>query len=116
MDFQIAIIGVCLTRQQRLKLRFGRLLLDLSEGCLSLSNDLSVFLNLTQFNQVDAIGNLAFHLVNVFDTIFQAHTLAHDLLRLLGISPKVWIFGQGIEFFQSEFRLVVVKDAPSAVR
>jgi len=37
-------------------------------------------------------------------------------LRLLGISPKVWIFGQGIEFFQAEFRLVVVKDAPSAVR
>jgi hypothetical protein len=41
--------------------------------------------------------------------------LAHDLLRLLGLVPEGWIFGERVQFVETTESVVPVKDASSAV-
>jgi hypothetical protein len=97
VDFEIGVIAVGFSRQQRFYLRRARGMQRLVQRRLSVLNDLGIALGLPEFDQLDIVANGRFELPDVLDLHVEFIALPHDGARLLGVRPEVGVFGTGSE-------------------
>jgi hypothetical protein len=116
MHFQIRIIGIGLTGEQRLQLAPSGFRPQLAQRLLGFGNDLLIGLGLAQFDHHFLIGDILLDAADGGELIFERGALLHHLAGALGIVPKIGMLGLAIELGEARLRLVEVKDASSAVR
>ncbi len=115
LDLQEAVVLVGFARQQRFQLRLLGTAEQFAHRRLGLGHDVGVAFGFGQFKQIGGIAQIAVQTVDFLDAGFDLGALAHQRLRLGGIVPDVRAFGEGVQFFETELCLIVVKDASSAV-
>jgi len=114
MDFEIAIVGIGLARQQAFELAPLRLLTQLFERRLGLGDDRLIALGLAQPDQLDCVVDLAFDPAIAADRPLQPGALAQQCLRRGLVIPQLGIFGLGIQLGEAAVGRLPVKDASSA--
>ena len=77
---------------------------------------LFLVLGLTELDQRDAVLEIALELLVGVDRALELLTLAHDLLRRLGIVPELGILGPVVELGQPGVSGIPVKDASAGGR
>jgi len=114
MDFEIAIVGIGLARQQAFELAPLRLLTQLFERRLGLGDDPRIALGVTQFDQLGRLVDLALDPPVAADRLVEPGALTQQLLRTPGIVPQVLILGLRVQLGETAGRGLPVKDASSA--
>ena len=114
MDFEIAVVGVGLARQQAFELAPGGLGAQLFERRLGLGDDPGVALGLAQFDQLDRVRDLALDAAVAADRVVEPGALAQQLLRGAGIVPQARVLGLGVQLGEAPCCGLPVKDASSA--
>jgi hypothetical protein len=114
MDFEIAVIGVGLARQQALDLAARCLLVQRRQQLLGIGDDRRVALRLAEFDQLDRLVKVALDAAVALDRLVEPVALAQDLLRLVRIVPQFRVLGPVVQLGETPVRGVPVKDASSA--
>ena len=114
MDFEIAIIGVGLTREKALELASCGLGAQPLERRLGFGNDPGLALGLGQLDQLECVDDLAFDPPVTADRLVEPRALAQQLLRTCGVVPQVLILGLRVQLGEAPDRRLPVKDASSA--
>ena len=87
MDFEIAVVGVGLARQQAFELAPGRLGAQLFERRLGLGDDLRLALGFAKLDQFKGVIDLALDPPIAGDRLIEPGALAQQLLRRGRVIP-----------------------------
>ena len=116
MDFEIAVVGIGLAREQRLHFVSRHFGLEPLERLLGVGDRFDVVLRLPELDHGELVIKLPLDTVNGGKLILQRSALLHHTLGTLLIGPQIGIFGQAVELGEPPTRPVEVKDASSAAR
>ena len=97
MHFQIRIVAVRFTRQQRLQLTPLALGLQRPELRETLVLGLGIAFHFAEVDERRGVVEIALDLGDRPQPILQRRALAHQLLRGFGIVPEVRVLGFGVE-------------------
>jgi hypothetical protein len=114
MDFEVAIVGVGLARQQALDLAFARFFAQLFEVLFGFRDDPRVALGIAELDQLDRVIDLALDPTVAVDRAIEAGALAQQRLRRGRVVPQLWVFRLGVQLRQVPVGRLPVKDASSA--
>jgi hypothetical protein len=114
MNFEIAVIGVGLARQQAFEFASGRFGAQPLERRLGLGDDRVLTLALAQFDQLARLFDLALDAPVAADRLVEPSALAQQFLGCLRIVPEVRVFRLRVQFGEAAGRGFPVKDASSA--
>jgi hypothetical protein len=116
MNFQITVVGIHLAGQETGKLQLRRASVQRVQQSSRLVQRRLVLFDLAQFGKRDGIVQFQFQPAVPGDRLLQVIALAHHLLRRLRVVPQIGVFGERVQFVQSERAGIQVKDASSAAR
>jgi hypothetical protein len=116
MNFEIAVVGIGLARQQSLELAALDLALEIAKRRFGLSDNLRVILGLAQLDHGQLIVDVAADAFKRRELIVERVALAHQFLRTRRIVPEGGIFRFQIQLGKAAPGLIDVKDASSAIR
>ena len=111
MNFQVGVVAVGFTRQQRLDTAPLRLLGNLAQLRSAFGDAGIIALGLAQLDQRHAIFKIALQRLVSCHRALQLLALAHDFLCAPGIIPQAGILSLLVEFRQPSFSSIPVKDA-----
>ena len=114
MNFEIAVIGVGLAREQAFQFASRRLDTQPLERRLGLGDDRVLALALAQLDQFARLVDLALDAPVAADRLVEPGALAEQFLGRLRVVPEVRVFGLRVQFGKAPGRGVPVKDASSA--
>ncbi len=114
MNFEIAVVGVGLARQQRLQLAPRHFRLQALEGGFRLGDGLVVLFGLAQLDHGELVVELLLDAADGFELVFQRIALAHHALGARLIVPETGVLGLFVQLGQAARRGIDVKDASSA--
>ena len=114
MDLEIAVVGVCLARQQAFEFAPGGVGAQPLERRLGLGDDPGFALGLSQFDQLERVGDLALDAAVARNRMVEPGALAQQLLRDAGIVPQARVLGLGVQLGEAPCCGLPVKDASSA--
>src|SRR5690349_19504168 len=114
MDFEVAIVGVRFSGQQRLQFSPCDFGLQSLQCGFCFGNRLVVLLRLTQIDQRELVVELLLDAADGLELVIQRVTLSHDTLGARLIVPKVGVFGLFVQLGEAPRRGVDIKDASSA--
>jgi len=114
MDFEVAIVGVGLARQQALDLALARFFAQLFEVLFGFRDDRRVALGIAELDQLDRVIDLALDPTVAVDRAVQAGALAQQRLRRGRIVPQLGVFRLGVQLGEAAVGRLPVKDASSA--
>jgi hypothetical protein len=114
MDFEIAIIGVGLAREQTLELAFRDLDAQRLELALRFGDDAGVALRLAKLDELELLIELAGDLAIAADRTIELVALAQQRLCRRRLLPEVRILRLGVQLIETARGVVPVKDASSA--
>ena len=114
MDFEIAVIGVGLARQQALEFPTCGLGAQFFEARLGFGDDGGVILGFAQLNQFERIGDLPLDAAIARYRLVEPGAFTQQLLRAIGIVPETRVLDFGVQFGEAAGRGIPVKDASSA--
>jgi len=114
MDFEIAIIGIGLAREQALELALGNLDPQLLEIGLGFGNDALVALGIAELDEAELIVELALDPAVAVDGVVQLVALAQRRLRGFRLVPELRVLGLGVQLREPACGVIPVKDASSA--
>ena len=113
VDLDIGVVGVGLTRQQRLEPRLARLLARLAERPFGVGDHRLVLLGLGHLDQAGAVVDRGAQPLDGGDRGLEAGALLHHRLGLLLVVPQRRILGARVQLGETDDRAIVVKDASS---
>ena len=116
VDFEIAVVGVRLARQQRLELPPLALGLERLQGGDAFGLGGFVALGLAELDERRRVVEVALDLRELAEPVLQRRPLAHELLGGLRVVPETRLFGFRVQLGETPRRRVDVKDASSAAR
>jgi hypothetical protein len=116
MHFEIGVVGVGLAGKQRLDFALLRYLEECRQRLLGLGDDFLVALLLAERNQLDIVAQSCLELGIGIDGVVQMLALAHHCARLLGVVPKIGVFGEDVQLLEPGVGLIPVKDASGEAR
>src|SRR5437899_1933256 len=114
MDFEIAIIGIGLARQQAFELASRRLGAQPRERRLGFGHHPGLALGFAELDQLNRLVDLALDSPVAADRLIEPSALTQQPLRALGIVPQVLILGLRVQLGETASRGLPVKDASSA--
>src|SRR5665213_1588162 len=116
MHLQEAVVGIRLTREQRLDLRPRGTLRDRGDDRLALADRGLVAFALAQLDEDRRVIELALERADRRQPGFEIGAFAHRRLSLRRVVPQRGAFGENVQFRETSLGFVPVKDASSAVR
>ena len=111
MNFEVGVVGVGLTGEERLDLVGVGPLGEPGEAVEPVGHDRIVTLGLAELDELDRVGHLRGDLVDGADRAFEPAPLAHDVLGVLGIVPQRRVLDAGVELVEAAHRAVPVERA-----
>ena len=116
MHFEIAIVGVGLAGQQRLKLAARHFGFELAQRRFSFGDDFLIVLGFAELDQHDLIVELLLDAGQRGELVVERGALLHDAAGALRIVPEIGVFGLPVQLGKPHAGFVDVKDASSAAR
>jgi len=116
MDLEVAVVGVGLAREQAFKFALRRFGAQLFQRRLGVLDDAVVALGLTQLDELDRVLVVPLDAPVAADQMVEPVALADQLLRRVGVVPKVRVFGLLGQLVEAPRRDIPVKDASAAGR
>ncbi len=110
VDLDIGIVGVGLTRQQRLDLVLLGAFGERGEAGDAFVDHALVTLGLGHVHELDRVVALGLDRLHRGDRLIEAAALLHDALRLLGIVPQFGILDARIELVEPAQRAIPVEE------
>jgi hypothetical protein len=98
VHFDISVVAVRLARQQRLDLAAFAFDLEGAKLGEAFGLGFGVAFDLAEFDEGHRVVKLALHLGERAEAILQHRTLAHQLLRGVGVVPEARVFRLCVEF------------------
>jgi hypothetical protein len=114
MGFEVAVVGVGLTREKAFEFAPLGLGVELRERRLGLLDDVLVALGIAELDQLGRILDLAGDAQVAADRAVEPGALAQRGLRRLGVIPQLRVFGFGVQLGEAAIGGFPVKDASSA--
>ena len=93
MDFEIAVVGIGLARQQRLELAPRHLGLELLERRLGVGDRLLILLGLAELDHGELVVELLLDAADGGELVLERGALLHHALRALLVVPEIGVFG-----------------------
>ena len=114
MNFEIAVVGVGLARQQRFQLAPRHLRLQALEGGFRLGDGLVVLLGLAQLDHGELVVELLLDAADGVEPVVERVALAHHALGARLVVPEIGVLGLFVQLGEAALRGIDVKDASSA--
>ena len=113
MHLEIGVVAVGLSREQRLQLQSLGLGEQRFERRDAFFLGRLVALRLAELDKRQGVVELALELLLRAEPLLELATLAHDLLRVLGVVPEIGVFDARVQLAETTCRRIDVKDASS---
>ena len=114
MDFEIAVVGVGLSREQRFEFAPRHLRPQTLERGFRLGDGVVVFFGLAQLDHGELIGEFLLHAADGVELVLQRVALAHHALAARLVAPERGVLGLFVQLGKAALRGLDVKDASSA--
>ena len=116
VQLDITVVAVGLAGQQAFDFPALRLFCRGAQRCHGIGDHGRVVIGFRQFDQFQRIGDFGFQLAHGVHRAGDLVAFAHKLLSRRGIVPQRRVFGFVVQFVQTGFGDIPVKDASSAAR
>jgi hypothetical protein len=114
VHFEIAVVGIGLTRQQAFEFTPRGLIAQLAQRSLSLGDDGCLAFGFTELDQLARFVDFPLDPLAAADRLVQPGALAQQFLRIRRIVPQTRVLGLRVQLSETSGRTVPVKDASSA--
>ena len=116
IDFEVAVIGVGLARQQAFEFELLGDRFQTRQHRLALGDGIGILFHIAQFDQGNGVIEFLLEAAAFADRFFEMVAFAHHGLRARGIVPEIGVLGERVQFVEPAQRVVPVKDASAAGR
>ena len=116
IDLEVGVIAVGLAGEQRFEFGFRGALLGLLQSVMGFIDKPLIAFRLSHFGQFQGVAHIAFQRQDRVHAGLELIALAHKLLGLLGIVPKIRALAERVQFIETDLSAIPVKDASAAKR